>query len=290
MGRKGREDPLDPSELRDELARERGQRARPTFVLTRDGARQLDVLAAEQFAMPTIILMENAASAAAEVALEMLDQAPDPEAPVLIVCGPGNNGGDGLAIARHLHNAGVAVRIALLAPAEKMAGDAGVNLEICRKMKLAITALPAIGAGRALEKLLNTGKAPALLIDALLGTGVKGSLRGPVLEVIPAMNEARKLGTRILAIDLPSGLDADSGASLGQTVIADVTVTMAGLKRGFESLESQNYLGETVVADIGVPRELLAKLGKAQRPVSRPEPEARARTTRRKRTPGRTSS
>jgi NAD(P)H-hydrate epimerase len=287
MARPDPDDPLDPSALRQELARERGERPSATFVFTRDGARQLDVLAREDYAIPTIVLMENAGAAAAEVALEVLGQGPDPDGDVLIVCGPGNNGGDGLVVARHLHNAGVGVRIALLAPGEKLGGDAGVNLEIARRMKLPITALPAIGAGRTLEKLTSGGRRPALLVDALLGTGVKGSLRGPVLELIPAMNELRKLGTRILSIDLPSGMDADTGASLGQTVIADMTVTMAGLKKGFESLEAQNFLGDTVVADIGLPRELLAKLGRLVRPRAHQERERKPAPAAGRRTPGR---
>lgn len=287
MARKGPDDPLEPSSLHDELARERGERPRTTYVFTRDAARQLDRLAEEQYAIPGIVLMENAATATADVALRMLQESPEPAGHVLIVCGPGNNGGDGLAIARHLHNAGVDVRIALMAPVDKIVGDAGANLEIAKRMKLKISGLPAVGAGKAFEKLVGTCKPPSVLIDALLGTGLRGSIRGPAVEVIPAMNALRKVGTRVLAVDLPSGMDSDTGVSLGQTVIADVTVTMAGLKAGFEALEAQNYLGETVIADIGLPKELLAKLGKVIRPRGHPGEDAPRDPAPRKRTPGR---
>lgn len=280
-------DPLEPTHLHEELARELGDRPRVTYVFTRDASRQLDRQATDTYGIPGIALMENAARGAADTALRLLEDVNDQEPGVLIVCGPGNNGGDGLAIARHLHNAGASVRIALLAPVEKVSGDAAVNLDIVRRMKLPLTVLPAVGTGAAFDRLVASDK-PDLVVDALLGTGVSGSLRGPVLEVIPAINALRKLGTRVLSIDLPSGMDADTGVSLGQTVIADVTVTMAGLKKGFESLEAQNFLGEVIVADIGVPKELLAKLGRKIRPAQHqpeeppPEPPARDRAPKRR--------
>jgi len=229
------------------------------LVLNRAAARAIDAQATARYRMPSIMLMENASRAVAEAAMELAGW--EPGARVLVVCGPGNNGGDGLGAARHLHNSGAEVCILLAADAGKTAGDAGVNLEICRAMELPIERVdasdPYASASRALERL---GVAD-VVIDALFGTGLDRPAREAGEALIAWMNERHAAGVPVLAVDVPSGLDCDSGRPLGAAARADVTVTFCAIKRGFLELEAQEYVGEVEVADIGVPRELVESLG-----------------------------
>lgn len=226
------------------------------YMLTRAAVRELDRLAVEQYAIPSIVLMENAARHIAEIALQALDGLDDPL--VAVYCGPGNNGGDGLAAARHLHNAGVRVQLVLAAAIEAYQGDAGVNLGIARRMNLPIFSADAPE---------GAGEAPAVVVDALLGTGLDRKITGPMADLIAGINALRKRGSRVIAVDVPSGLDADTGEPLGIAVRADVTVTFVGPKTGLCSLAAQPYVGDLIVADIGAPRSLTAQLGTPIREV-----------------------
>jgi hydroxyethylthiazole kinase-like uncharacterized protein yjeF len=235
------------------------------LVFSRAAAREVDLCAAKEFAIPTILLMENAARNIADIALDGLEGVESPR--VLVLCGPGNNGGDGLAAARHLHNAGLTVHVALAFPIGAATGDAAINLGIVQRMGLPITRLREDSS--ALDRLAEK-EAPDLLIDALFGTGLSRPLEGPMKALVEAVNRQAGRGMDVLSVDLPSGMDADTGEALGCAVRANVTVTFGGLKAGFLSLEAQSYLGEVVVVDIGVPRELLERL--AARPPHHPEP------------------
>lgn len=242
------------------------------YVLTRDAARAIDRRCASDYGIPTLVLMENAAVHVAETALEELENASDPL--VLIVCGPGNNGGDGLAVARHMSNAGVDVRIVVLGDAEDMRGDSGVQLRACRKMKLPIVYTGDKGA-IAIDGVLTdsdgTARKPRVVIDAVFGTGLTRPVEGVAAELIAAMNELGRRGAHVISIDIPSGLDADTGAALGAVVRAGTTVTFAGLKPGLLAFDAQGYVGDVVVADIGSPRALLEELGT---PIAESEEEA----------------
>ncbi len=230
------------------------------FVLGRAAVRDVDRLAVEVFGIPSIVLMENAAFHIADVALHLLREARPPR--ILIVCGPGNNGGDGLAAARHLHNAGAVVEIVTAVPDGAMLGDAATNLKIARKMGLPITTIDTGRPAAAVEQAIARLGEPGLIVDALLGTGLTSPVREPSLSLIEAINAAaRDRGITVLAVDIPSGLDTDTGQPLGAAVRADVTVSMVGLKTGFTTLTAQGYVGDVVVADIGAPRELAARLG-----------------------------
>ena len=220
-------------------------------VLTRAAARELDRLAADRYAIPTLLLMENAAAAIARAAIAMAPAPPD----TLILCGPGSNGGDGLAAARHLHNAGARVRLALTAARSAYRGDAAVNLEIAERMDLT---LEDAADGRLPHP--EGEPPPALIIDALLGTGLARPVEGPLAALITAATALKHAGVRILAVDIPSGLDADTGEILGIALPADRTLTLAAAKPGLLRLEAQPYVGELTIADIGVPRELLEAL------------------------------
>ena len=232
--------------------------AQELFVFSRQAARDVDRLAAEEYGIPSIILMENAAFRLADVALHLTEGA-EP-ARVLVFCGPGNNGGDGLALARHLHNAGAKVENMLAAPVADYKGDAADNLGIARKMELPMVRLAEDSggdAGREVERF-----APDLVVDALLGTGITAGVREPIAGLIGWVNALGRKGATVLAVDIPSGLDCDSGEPLGAAVMADVTVSFVGLKKGFTSLTAQGYIGEVIVVDIGAPRELCERLGK----------------------------
>jgi NAD(P)H-hydrate epimerase len=223
------------------------QQPPPVYVLSRDDVRAVDQKAVETYGMPSIILMENAARALAEQAMRMLRKRNRPEGPVLIICGSGNNGGDGWALARHLHNHGVNVTIVPLKDPRE-GSDAAVNANICRTMKLREASVEELDAHRG----------AALIVDALFGTGLDRAIEGEAAEIVEWINNA---GRPVLAVDAPSGLDVDTGEPLGPCVQATATVTFVGPKPGFDELECQRYVGEVIVGDIGAPRELVEELG-----------------------------
>jgi NAD(P)H-hydrate epimerase len=240
------------------------------LVFSRARVRDVDRLAVEEFGIPSIVLMENAAIGLCEVALEMLEGLGGSAA--LIACGPGNNGGDGLALARHLHNAGVEVHIVLAADPSRYGGDAAINLRIAQKMDLPLTISAPPDPGVALDRAAAALPRPAIIVDALLGTGVDRPVTGPLRTLIERLNSLRTPQSPVLAADLPSGLDADTGEPLGAAVVADATVTFVGLKPGFLTLAAQPFVGEIHIADIGAPAELVRRLGVPLPQESPPEP------------------
>ena len=212
--------------------------------LTRAQVRAIDRRSLEQYHVPTIVLMENAARAVADAAAEMIAGVKDPG--VVIVCGGGNNGGDGLAAARHLHNRGVDVRIALATDPAAYRGDAGINWQITSAMGLPICST---GPGAARAALLSSD----LIVDALFGTGLTTAPRDTAW--IELINSAE---VPVLAVDVPSGLDCDTGQPLGPACVrATRTVTFVAEKVGFSNAAARQYLGDTTVGDIGCPRELI---------------------------------
>lgn len=266
-------------ELAREMAAHGGPAASPTYMFSRAAARALDREAIESLGLPGVVLMENAALAVASAALDMLAHAGS--ATCLVICGPGHNGGDGLAAARHLRNAGADVRIATTASDDAFTPDAATHLGVARRAGYPLTRLSTNDPPGDLAKILHTAGPIGLVIDAMVGSGLSGSLRDPHASLVPAINALRPGGTLVLAVDIPTGLDADSGLPLGSTIVADVTVTLAGVKQGFDALEAQNYLGEVIVGDIGVPASLLAKHGTLAAPdqtaAGRAEPRGPAR-------------
>ncbi len=221
--------------------------------LTRQQVREIDRLAAERYHIPSIVLMENAARGVADACCEMLDNNCVGE--VLILCGGGNNGGDGLAAARHLHNRGTDVTLALAVDPSRYKGDALVNWQVAQAMGLeTIDARPtAIASSGAL-----------LVIDALFGTGLTEAPREPFGEIVVALERSR---LPLLSVDVPSGLDCDTGRPLGPCVRAARTVTFVAEKVGFSSDEAKEYLGEVSVVDIGCPRELIEQVLSAPSPA-----------------------
>jgi NAD(P)H-hydrate epimerase len=217
------------------------------MLLTREQARALDRRAMEEFAVPGIVLMENAGRGMAE-RLRALGVA----GTVVVCCGKGNNGGDGLVIARHLDNAGVAVRVLLFAEPAELAGDAAVTYAIVSRSGVPLVVL----AGAALDEArLKAELAGAeWVVDGLFGSGLQGSVRPPFDRIILAINASK---AKVAAIDIPSGLDSDTGRPLGATVRAGHTFTVVAPKRGFAEPEAAPWLGQVHVIDMGAPRRLL---------------------------------
>ncbi len=215
--------------------------------LTREQVRRVDAIAMEKYRMPGVILMENAARAAAEAAWEILEKTG--RFKVLVICGGGNNGGDGLAAARHLHNRGADISILLTTDPGKYSGDAQVNWQIAQAMKLPMTKAEPSG--------ISKSKAD-LIIDAIFGTGLTQAPRAPFADIAGAINA---LHLPILAVDIPSGMDCDTGLPLGETCVrAARTVTFVAEKIGFDQPKAREFLGEVIVADIGCPRELVEEV------------------------------
>ena len=207
---------------------------------SRDECRMMDAVAIERLRIPSVALMENAGWRAARECFLMLDR---PEkAKVLVACGRGNNGGDGFVLARHLHWWGVGVEVFLLGDPESTTDDAHVNLELLAECGPRVKRLIPEGFRNILPE-------ATLVADALLGTGLRGDVKGSAREAIELINAS---GKPVLAVDTPSGLDCDRGEPLGTCVRAGVTVTFAAPKLGFE--RGREYVGELVVADISIPR------------------------------------
>lgn len=214
--------------------------------LTRDQVREVDRRAIEDFGLPGIALMENAGRGAAVILHERA-----PQARVGIVCGKGNNAGDGFAIARHLANLGHDVHLLLAADPAGLRGDAAINWRVADRMEL-----PAVMLESATQADWEGAIAGAdWIVDALLGTGAVGPPRGAIATAIAAVNAvAARDGAHVLAVDLPSGLDCDSGVVAEPCIRADLTATFVAPKVGFETRAARGVLGEVQVVDIGAPR------------------------------------
>ncbi|HHT9116003.1 MAG TPA: NAD(P)H-hydrate epimerase [Candidatus Wunengus californicus] len=219
--------------------------------LTREEMRELDRKAIEEYKIPGIVLMENAGRNVAEEILKMLD---DPQqAKVAILCGKGNNGGDGFVVARHLHNHSISVYVFLVAKISDILkdGDAGTNLQILLNMKIPVKEILDIPGVNSILKELNGYN---ILADALFGTGLSGDVREPFKTLISGVNNLNK---PTLSVDIPSGLDCNTGKILGAAIRATKTVTFAVAKKGFYLNDGPSYTGKVIVSDIGIPKELI---------------------------------
>jgi NAD(P)H-hydrate epimerase len=218
--------------------------------LSREQVREVDRLALEEFGVPGVVLMENAGRGAAE-----LLRAQGIHGRVIICCGKGNNGGDGFVIARHLDNWKVPVRVLLFAPPEELTGDALVNYRIIRQAGLAIH----VHAGQSVDMqgVEQELAGAEWIVDALFGTGLSGPLRSPFEEIVKAINAA---SGRVFAVDIPSGLDANTGKPLGVAVRAHYTATFVALKKGFANPDARQWLGHVFVVDIAAPRRIVESI------------------------------
>jgi NAD(P)H-hydrate epimerase len=222
--------------------------------LTRAQVRELDRRAIEEYGVPGVVLMENAGRGAAEVLMRL-----NPERlPVVICCGKGNNGGDGFVIARHLDIHGWPVRNVFIFGSD-LSGDAAINMRVIDRggpRPGFLTALVGQGFNNYLVKFVTMHD--GWIVDALFGTGLTGPLTEPYDQAVAAINASQ---AQVLAVDIPSGLDCDTGKPLGPCVRADHTVTFVAPKAGFANPESREWLGQVHVVGIGAPRVLLEQYG-----------------------------
>lgn len=219
-------------------------------LVTAKEMKALDVQAQNDYAMPGILLMDNAAQAVAEAVHEALTALEGER--VVIFCGGGNNGGDGLGAARWLQSYGVSVRAFIVGAAlDAVQGDAAIELAMFTKAGGRVEALSTEDDWVLAE--LAASKAD-VLVDALLGTGFHGELEGDVLRACELLNKSEKY---ILAVDIPTGVNADNGAVSENAVRADHTVTMALVKTGLLLYPGREYCGDIELADISMPVKLV---------------------------------
>lgn len=250
--------------------------------LTREQVRRVDRIAIETFGIPGVVLMENAGRSAAEAILKLWRSLPVQDGrDVVVLCGGGGNGGDGYVIARHLQIAlknerakrdgAGSPQVSIIAVKEpaSLTGDAAVFAEVARRMGLEIhLAL----SPEAVQAQAGRLAAAGLLVDAMLGTGFRGPVRPPVSTMIELCNQWREADRGrskdgrphrlVVAIDLPSGLDADTGEPAvpgGEAIEADLTVTFVAEKVGFARPGAARYLGKVVVGEIGAPAEVVER-------------------------------
>jgi len=225
-------------------------------LVTAEEMRRIDRLAIGKLSIPGMVLMENAARSACEVIEEYF--APEDcachgieDLRVLVVCGKGNNGGDGLALARLLANRESQAKVLLLGRAADLKGDARTNYNILRHSNVEIHE---VSSERRLRRFFADHPDPDVIVDAVFGTGFKGKPAGIPAAAIELVNAADSF---VLAIDIPSGVSADDGRVEGCAVVADATVTMALPKRGLALFPGKDFCGDVWVGDIGVPANQL---------------------------------
>ncbi len=213
-------------------------------VVTVQEIKALDRWAIEDLGIPSIVLMENAGRAVAEEVFKSVKG--KRRGRVSVVCGAGNNGGDGFVAARHLLNKGAAVNIFIVGSLPKLKQDAVINYQILKKSGHSIIQI------RKADKIFSTAlKRSAVIVDALFGVGLNRPVDEPFKSVIAAINTSR---AKIIAVDIPSGLGGDTGEILGAGVKADVTVTFSFAKAGMFRGQGLKHTGKIIIANIGIPK------------------------------------
>lgn len=218
-------------------------------LMTKDQVRAVDSWAINELGIPGVVLMENAGRSCAELIKEKLKAMATPK--VCIFCGTGNNGGDGYVIARHLLNTGYKVQVVICGDRTKVKGDAKINLDILEKLHQPVEQLN-LKDSDAPTRIKEFTADTDMIVDGLFGTGLSGQLRDDYIKLIETINAC---DCPILAIDIPSGLDCDTGEPLGTAVKANYTVTFVAVKKGFSSESAASYTGEIYIASIGVESE-----------------------------------
>lgn len=220
-------------------------------VVTTDEMRELDRLTMEEIGIPAFTLMETAGRAVAMAALDMLEES---RGPVAVVCGFGNNGGDGFVAARVLRSHGVDAVVYLAAEREHVKGAAAEHLAVYEKAGGLVLSAASSGELDTVESEIVHAE---LVIDALFGVGLSRPIEGYLAELVETIARA----PRVVAVDIPSGLHADTGRALGACVVAERTITMAALKIALVSAPGFARCGEIEVVDIGIPPQLIDATG-----------------------------
>ena len=213
--------------------------------VTAEQIRRIDEAATRDYSILGFLLMENAGRSASDVIFREYRPCK-----VLIFTGKGNNGGDGLVVARHLASRGYSVRVALLEDPARFKADPLLNFSLVSKANIPCVIMSAFSE----EKILGFCQEAELVVDAIFGVGIHSPVRGVFETAIRAINRSQK---PVVSIDIPSGLDADTGRVHGVAIKATRTVTLALPKCGLYDGEGPQYSGEIEVVDIGIPPELL---------------------------------
>ena len=213
-------------------------------LVTASEMRELDRRAIQDLGIPSLVLMENAGRTTYRI---LRREFPGLQGEVAVLAGRGNNGGDGFVVARYLANAGIPVAVFLLGPRDRVSGDARVNLEILAHLGIAVAeVLTEADLNPAIHRLAKAG----LIVDALLGTGLNSPVQGLMAALIERVNHLR---APVLAVDIPTGLSADTGEVLGVALKAQVTVTYGWPKLGQVLPPGRDYVGRLWQVDIGIP-------------------------------------
>ncbi len=223
-----------------------------SYLVTAEQMRAFDLAAINEFAIPGVVLMENAGRASFEILKKALDDDLD-GLNVSVVAGPGNNGGDGYVIARYLINSGADVKTFLLSPREKIRGDARANLNILERMGASIWQINSVDA---LESVQQMWSDSSVIVDAILGTGLQLEVRSPYREAIEKINSLKAIK---MSVDIPSGLDSDTGKILGVAIQANLTATFGFKKLGMALYPGLGLCGQTQTIDIGIPETAVQK-------------------------------
>jgi NAD(P)H-hydrate epimerase len=218
-------------------------------ILTAKQMREADRRTIEEVGVPSLLLMENAGLKVVSAMDEAFGDLAGRR--IAVLCGRGNNGGDGLVVARALAGRGLDVSVALVGRAADLGGDARVNYERLERLRLPVVE---ITNDAAWERQLADLRERTLIVDALFGTGLSTPLAGLHARVVQEVNALR---APVVSVDLPSGLSADTAEIIGPCIRATLTVTLAALKRPLALMPAMEMAGEVVVADIGIPREVL---------------------------------
>jgi len=218
------------------------------LVATAQSMRELDRRAIEEIGIPGIVLMENAGRGCAEAIRR--HYGPGWRKPAVVLAGSGNNGGDGMVIARHFHQWGLPVKVYLLSQREKIRGDALTNLNICLNAGIPVDATPDWETFRSRKAEMDSAH---VLVDCILGTGLSTEVRGFYRQVVELLNQR---SIPLVAVDTPSGVDASTGRILGAAVRADLTLTLALPKVGLLLYPGADLTGLMEIVDIGLPAAL----------------------------------
>ena len=225
--------------------------------LTRTQLQAIDRIATDKYGIPSLILMENAGRAVAEETIKLLKHKKNPR--VTVICGKGNNGGDGFVTARHLHNKKYKVTILYLGninDVKSRSEATNINLNIALKLRIPVIELSFLlkGLPRPHRNAFRLLKSADVIIDAIFGIGLEREIQSPLLEFIAQINSS---SIPVVAVDIPSGLDTDTGNPLGIAIKAKRTVTFGFPKIGFLRPSAKKYLGKLIIADIGIPNEVV---------------------------------
>lgn len=221
-------------------------------IVTSGQMKQIDSIAINGYGIPGTVLMENAGRS---IAGEILELPADSRKRVALFAGKGNNGGDVMVAARHLYNNGLEVRVFLLAREADVRGDSRINLEISKKMGIKVDEIAADEDLVKVEKALEWAQ---VVVDGIFGTGLKGKIEGIPGKTIDLINESGKF---VVAVDIPSGVEGDTGQICGRCVKADMTVTFAYPKVGLLQYPGAAYAGKLVISDISIPRKIVEDIG-----------------------------